>query len=845
MVLNNILDSVPDNFVICINENNNVDKLLEIINSKKCAVIDCSENWKSKQKKLIAENGTCIEDCTNFKYEDDNKCYSTCPEGVDFCHPETTNIITTNIVTTNKIEENNIIVNTDKSTILNKIESTSRTISSPEETSLTNTNSDIDSVMTNLIKEIIINTSDKPKIESSLIFQTYISKESLSVELEENLGENNEEIHQGIISDKMQGYNASEGEEVTIQGKDNFFYQITTSENEKAYLDENNNSTSKFSKIDLGECENLLKSHYHINENASLIIVKFEKITNVSTERSLQYEVYDPISKRELNLSICENTTIDVYVPVVLSEELQNLYNELKELGYDLFDKNSNFYQDICTPFKSPNGTDVSLADRYNYYFNNDETLCQSNCKFSDYSLETQYLKCECDVSNADINTNEIKKFTPNTLYQSFYDILKFSNYKVLKCYKLAFSINSVTINKGSIIAIILFSLYFLFLIIYSVKGIEKLKILLAKKILNHPVIPNNDLLNDNNIIIKEKSVQNFVGSKPINNYQRNQNLKNKSKTAIKPQNKKMKIKHNFNNPPQKSSPLGLLSKKKNIKPKTRNTQVYPMNLSNKNSLNTNKINSLYQFSEINNHNKTKENENLNSNINETSPNEKLDNFELNNLEYDMALKLDKRSFLEIYLSLLKREHLIIFTFSIRNDYNIIYVKFSRFIFLVCTNMALNVFFFSDETMHKMFLDYGKYNFIQQIPQIIYSTLVSQLIELILCFLSLTDKHFYQIKNLSESSKYKIFPIIKCIKMKITFFYVFTFIMFAFYWYAVACFCAVYENTQIAFIKDSFCSFGLGLLYPFVLYLFPAVLRLIALRASKIRCKCIYAISDI
>ena len=52
--------------------------------------------------------------------------------------------------------------------------------------------------------------------------------------------------------------------------------------------------------------------------------------------------------------------------------------------------------------------------------------------------------------------------------------------------------------------------------------------------------------------------------------------------------------------------------------------------------------------------------------------------------------------------------------------------------------MALNVFFFADETMHKMFLDYGKYNFIQQIPQIIYSTIVSQLIELLL-FTSLIE----------------------------------------------------------------------------------------------------------
>ena len=75
--------------------------------------------------------------------------------------------------------------------------------------------------------------------------------------------------------------------------------------------------------------------------------------------------------------------------------------------------------------------------------------------------------------------------------------------------------------------------------------------------------------------------------------------------------------------------------------------------------------------------------------------------------------------------------------------------------------MALNVFFFADETMHKMFLDYGKYNFIQQIPQIIYSTIVSQLIELLLCFLSLTDKHYYEMKSTNIKTRIEIFQIIK------------------------------------------------------------------------------------
>ena len=73
-----------------------------------------------------------------------------------------------------------------------------------------------------------------------------------------------------------------------------------------------------------------------------------------------------------------------------------------------------------------------------------------------------------------------------------------------------------------------------------------------------------------------------------------------------------------------------------------------------------------------------------------------LDNYELNNLEYEEALILDKRSFFQIYWSLLKREHIILFTFFFHNDYNLYYVKNAKFIFLLATDMAMNVFFFSD-----------------------------------------------------------------------------------------------------------------------------------------------------
>ena len=141
-----------------------------------------------------------------------------------------------------------------------------------------------------------------------------------------------------------------------------------------------------------------------------------------------------------------------------------------------------------------------------------------------------------------------------------------------------------------------------------------------------------------------------------------------------------------------------------------------------------------------------------------------MDDYELNNLNYEEAIISDKRKFLEIYHSLLNRKQFILFIFFNRNDYNILYIKVAGFIFMACTHMALNVFLFEDETMHKIFLDNGKYDFIQHFSQIIYSSLISKLIELLIYFLILIDKNFYEIKNISANQEDRK-KIIKTIKI--------------------------------------------------------------------------------
>ena len=57
--------------------------------------------------------------------------------------------------------------------------------------------------------------------------------------------------------------------------------------------------------------------------------------------------------------------------------------------GYNVFDVNSPFYNDICTDFTNENGNDVLLDDRRKDYFDENINLCETGCKFVGYNTST------------------------------------------------------------------------------------------------------------------------------------------------------------------------------------------------------------------------------------------------------------------------------------------------------------------------------------------------------------------------------------------------------------------------------------------------------------------------
>ncbi len=160
--------------------------------------------------------------------------------------------------------------------------------------------------------------------------------------------------------------------------------------------------------------------------------------------------------------------------------------------------------------------------------------------------------------------------------------------------------------------------------------------------------------------------------------------------------------------------------------------------------------------------------------------------------------------------------------------------------------MTMNGMFFVHETMYKK--KTGDTSFAQRIPQIIFSLLVTHAMEIILCYLSMTDKHYYEIKALPKIKKNdeRVFDILKCIKSKLTGFFFFTFLVFLFHWYFISAFCAVYQNTQKIFLRDSAISILISLIDPFIIYGLTCLLRAISLaRCCKKKLCCIYKLSDI
>ena len=232
---------------------------------------------------------------------------------------------------------------------------------------------------------------------------TFWSEESkicLNITYVAEKSENNTNLYNIIKQHIFQIYDLDNNDTYIIKGNNNNIFNITNEKKEFELFQniENIDNNYNLSIIDLSKCIAILRGKYQINENVDLIILKQEIIDCKSSEKNIQFEIFEPFYRTKLNLSFCSEDTYNIYVKTKLSEGIKNIYEEMKKKGYNIFNISDPFYQDICIKCKSINNTDIIISDRIKYIYYNEDSRCQSNCQFSGYLSNTQYINCSCNI---------------------------------------------------------------------------------------------------------------------------------------------------------------------------------------------------------------------------------------------------------------------------------------------------------------------------------------------------------------------------------------------------------------------------------------------------------------
>ena len=190
-----------------------------------------------------------------------------------------------------------------------------------------------------------------------------------------NLNTINDEIIDGLNDAEYREYlidkiSDNENEFEVIEGNEKFSILITICKE----------------KIDLNECETIIRDAYEIRLTENIFIYKHEKNISNLYMPIINFEVFD--ANFHFNMSYCYNSLIYLYIPININEEELYRHNPSGE-----------YYFENCTQMK-----DKSLYERKQEYNDQNLALCQKNCKYYNYDSETKKVECHCLKFNSKIN---------------------------------------------------------------------------------------------------------------------------------------------------------------------------------------------------------------------------------------------------------------------------------------------------------------------------------------------------------------------------------------------------------------------------------------------------------
>ena len=565
---------------------------------------------------------------------------------------------------------------------------------------------------------------------------------------------------------------------------------------------------------DFKACYKKVQNAYNINE--SLLVSLVELKYNLKNPITL-FTFFHPKSGEKLDSeSICKNETINL---------IENLYEildkssihystqvSLTDQGINIFDLNHPFFTDICYDFDNPLKKDIPLNSRIKDLFP-DVSVCDKGCQNKGIDIDGMTASCDCTFNDI-ANNNLLKDTILSTTLGELFDFINSSNLQVFNCFPYIFKHFSRSIGGWIslfliMVDIIMVMLYFLF----SFGKIKSYIFSLTKKYVDY--ISKLKKSNKKNFPPKKASLKDALKD--------DKDKKNKKKNVKINHNVKIyhAIKDNFD---VKSVGAGLSKsnlplknkddKKLITESKTKHYHLISSIKITKEDKKSKKAKAQKEQKKKKAQKEQKEQKEQGIIISkmdiaffeeyfETSPDD---------MEYDDAFVFDKRTFLKHFSECLKEKQIIAHTFIAKDELKPRTMKIIVFILNMLLYFVVNGLLFSESVITELYeLDEEKETFfsyfLRSIERIIYSTLVSIVINIITDFFFVKEERLKKIykreKLVPNNLKQLVTQFINDIAKRNIFFIIISSILLLFSFFYLLCFNYVYPYSQIEWIKSS------------------------------------------
>ena len=278
--------------------------------------------------------------------------------------------------------------------------------------------------------------------------------------------------------------------------------------------------------IDFSICEKILKEKFP-NYELRMALISINKNGQNNLNKNIEYKIYNQFGET-IDLSYCKEVNITIQNKIMNTASLnleQIAY--FQKIGVDILNIDDDFFNDICYSFFDRNTkSDMILKDRVSDIYPN-ISLCDEGCEYESIDLEKLYVNCTCKIKqkmNKETKEGNLKTY----ISKSFL----YSNFGIIKCYKIVFGFEGKLENLGFWIFGVILLIHIPVYIIYCIKGIDPIKKYIHKEMNNYGY-KINETKSSTSV---ETTIENLGEDKKIKPIQKKKKIKKKNRNFIKNQ---------------------------------------------------------------------------------------------------------------------------------------------------------------------------------------------------------------------------------------------------------------------------------------------------------------------